>query len=190
MNAAVGHYGTFDFQRSRDGAGNTTFYSGYTPVSNFSVGAYLYSAGFSKSVVSFISNTFALFKSAVGDGPGGPTLLISDPDRYISSGFRSTSSRDRTIDFWMSEQELEALYSALHPAQNLTTSVGDLPILKRASESTHKNFMVLPKDVAKLRHECEIMAGASLDLRAGMQRVIRICDLAVTDHLGILVIGG
>src|SRR4051794_16265940 len=35
MNAAVGHYGTFDFQRVRDSAGNTTFYSGYTPVSNF-----------------------------------------------------------------------------------------------------------------------------------------------------------
>lgn len=68
MNAAVGHYGTFDFQRSRDSAGNTTFYSGYTPVSNFSVGAYLYSAGFSKSVGSFIANTFALFKSSnVGD---------------------------------------------------------------------------------------------------------------------------
>ena len=127
---------------------------------------------------------------ALGDGPGGPTLLVSDPDRYISSGFQSTSGRDRTIDFWMSEQELEALYSVLHPVQNLTTSIGDLPILKRASESTHENFMVLPKDVAKLRHECEIMAGASRDLRAGMQRVIRICDLAETDHLGILVIGG
>jgi hypothetical protein len=64
MNAAVGHYGTFDFQRTRDSAGNTTFYSGYTPVSNFAVGTYLYSAGFSKSVGSFIANTFALFKSS------------------------------------------------------------------------------------------------------------------------------
>jgi hypothetical protein len=64
MNAAVGQYGTFDFQRTRDSAGNTTFYTGYTPVSNFSVGAYLYSAGFSESVASFISNTYALFKSS------------------------------------------------------------------------------------------------------------------------------
>lgn len=128
--------------------------------------------------------------SAIEDGPGGPTLLVSDPDRYISSGFRSTSGRDRTIDFWMSEQELETLYSVLHPAQNVATNVGDLPILKRASESTHENFIVHPKDVARLRHECEIVAAESVDLRAGMQRVIRICDLAEADHLGILVIGG
>lgn len=128
--------------------------------------------------------------SAVGDGPGGPTLLVSDPDRYIASGFRSTSNRDRTIDFWMSEQELDTLYSVLHPAQSVTMGVGDLPILKRASESTHENFIVLPKDVAKLRHECETLAGGSPDLRAALQRVIRICDLAETDHLGILVIGG
>jgi RHS repeat-associated protein len=73
MNAAVGHYGTFDFQRSRDSAGNTTFYSGYTPVSNFSVGAYVYSAGFSKSVGSFIANTFALFKSSNAGDPAQAT---------------------------------------------------------------------------------------------------------------------
>lgn len=128
--------------------------------------------------------------SAVDSGPGGPTLLVSDPDRYISSGFRSTSDRDRTIDFWMAEQELDNLYSLLHSSQKRTTDTADLPILKRASESTHENFIVLPKDVAKLRHECEIVASESLDLRAGMQRVIRICDLAEADHLSILVIGG
>ena len=73
MNANVGHYGTFDFQRTRDTAGNTTFYSGYTPVSNLSVGAYLYSAGFSKSVASLISNTFALFKSSNAGDPAQAT---------------------------------------------------------------------------------------------------------------------
>ncbi|MBV9268463.1 MAG: hypothetical protein JO061_20010 [Acidobacteriaceae bacterium] len=125
-------------------------------------------------------------RSGVDNGPGGPTLLVSDPERYISSGFRSTSNRDRTIDFWMSEQELNDLYSVLHATQN----VGNTPILKRASESTHENFVLSAKDVPKLRHECEIIAGASLRLRSAMQRVIRICDLAEADHLGIVVIGG
>lgn len=128
--------------------------------------------------------------SAVAEGPGGPTLLVSDPNRYISSGFRSPSARDRTIDFWMSQEELDHLYSILHPVRNVAGAVGDLPALKRASESTHENFILLPKDVAKLRRECEILAGASFDLRSAMQRVIRICDLAEADHLGILVIGG
>ena len=64
MGNAVGHYGTFDFQRSRDSAGNTTFYSGFTPVSNFAVGAYMQSAGFSHFTTDFIANTFALLKSS------------------------------------------------------------------------------------------------------------------------------
>src|SRR5271168_2531030 len=55
---AVGHGGTFDFQRSVSG-GNTTFYSGYTDASNIAVGAYLYGAGFSNGQASFISNSFA-----------------------------------------------------------------------------------------------------------------------------------
>jgi hypothetical protein len=44
-NAAVGQGGTFDFQRSPNSAGDTIFYSGYSNVSNFGVGAYLYGTG-------------------------------------------------------------------------------------------------------------------------------------------------
>ena len=64
VNANVGHYGTFDYQRSRDAAGNTTFYSGYTNVSNFDVGVYMQSAGYSRTATSAIANGFALFKSS------------------------------------------------------------------------------------------------------------------------------
>ena len=64
--AAVGQYGTFDFQRVKDSEGNTTFYSGYTPVANVAVGAYLYGAGFSRNQASLISNTYASFNSSNG----------------------------------------------------------------------------------------------------------------------------
>lgn len=64
INANVGQYGTFDFQRSRDSAGNTTFYSGFTPVSNFSVGVYMQSAGYSLLATSAIANGFALLRSS------------------------------------------------------------------------------------------------------------------------------
>ena len=63
-NANVGQYGTFDFQRSRDSSGNTAFYSGFTPVSNFSVGAYMQSAGYSRLLTSAIANGFALLRSS------------------------------------------------------------------------------------------------------------------------------
>jgi RHS repeat-associated protein len=65
---AVGHNGTFDFQRSSSG-GNTTFYSGYTDASNIAVGAYLYGAGFSNGQASFISNSFANTMSSNAGSP-------------------------------------------------------------------------------------------------------------------------
>jgi RHS repeat-associated protein len=65
---AVGHGGTFDFQRSVSG-GNTTFYSGYTDASNIAVGAYLYGAGFSNGQASFISNSFANTMSSNAGSP-------------------------------------------------------------------------------------------------------------------------
>jgi RHS repeat-associated protein len=68
MNRAVGHYGTYDYQRSRDVAGNTTFYSAYTPVSNMSVGAYLYGAGYSLDDALKIAGAFAsVMSSNAGD---------------------------------------------------------------------------------------------------------------------------
>jgi hypothetical protein len=74
MNASVGHYGTFDFQRERDAQGNTTFKTAYTPASNLAVGAYLYSAGYTKLGATVISDTFALFKSS-NAGDANQTLF-------------------------------------------------------------------------------------------------------------------
>lgn len=68
-DASVGHYGTFDFQRVRDSAGNTIFYSGYTDASNIAVGAYLYGAGYSEEDASTIANTFALWMSSNAGSP-------------------------------------------------------------------------------------------------------------------------
>jgi hypothetical protein len=57
---AVGHSGTFDFQRVTDSAGNTTFYSGYTQASNIAVGAYLYGAGYSEGNADRVANAYSL----------------------------------------------------------------------------------------------------------------------------------
>jgi hypothetical protein len=67
MNSAVGHFGTFDYQRSGTPS-SFTFYKGFTPVSNMDVGAYLYGAGFTQSQAGTVSNTFAdIFSSNAGD---------------------------------------------------------------------------------------------------------------------------
>lgn len=68
MNSAVGHYGSFDFQRSTIG-GNTTFYSQYQVASNIAVGAYLNAAGIPEIIANGIEDVFAAFGSSnTGDG--------------------------------------------------------------------------------------------------------------------------
>ncbi len=57
-NAAVGHYGTYDFQRSVDSAGNTTFYTQYQFVSNVAAGAYMYGTGVPEIVANGIEDAF------------------------------------------------------------------------------------------------------------------------------------
>jgi len=53
-NAAVGHFGTFDFQRD----GNT-FYSAYTDASNYAVGVYMAGAGYTLDQTIDIGRLFA-----------------------------------------------------------------------------------------------------------------------------------
>jgi len=68
--ASVGHNGTFDFQRETSIlTGTTTFYSGYTPVSNMAVGAYMYGAGYSSWQMNVIAGTFAATMSSNAGNP-------------------------------------------------------------------------------------------------------------------------
>jgi RHS repeat-associated protein len=61
---AVGHYGTFDFQREKSVLTGTTFYSRYTNVSNIAVGAYMYGAGYTSWQTNGIAGAFALTMSS------------------------------------------------------------------------------------------------------------------------------
>ena len=63
--AAVGQGGYYDFQRFQVGS-VTQFFSGYTPVANIAVGAYVQGTGAPQWVASAISNTYAFFKSSNG----------------------------------------------------------------------------------------------------------------------------
>jgi hypothetical protein len=56
INSAVGHYGTFDFQR--DSVTNTSF-DAYKHVSNYAVGVFMAGASYSKWETTMISESFA-----------------------------------------------------------------------------------------------------------------------------------
>ncbi|MFZ0932087.1 MAG: hypothetical protein WAN11_26040 [Syntrophobacteraceae bacterium] len=63
---AIGHFGTFDFQRQED---KNLLISEYTNASNFAVGVYMRGAGFSLQWTKFIAGLFALTMSSNAGDP-------------------------------------------------------------------------------------------------------------------------
>ncbi len=61
INAAIGHYGKYDFQR--DGA-TRTYYAAYKHASNYAVGVYMAGGGFSRETTITISERFASYYSS------------------------------------------------------------------------------------------------------------------------------
>lgn len=65
--AALGHYGTFDFQRnSGNGISSTgnVFYPAYTDASNYAVGVYMNGAGYNRDETIALASLFALTMSS------------------------------------------------------------------------------------------------------------------------------
>ncbi len=120
-------------------------------------------------------------------GPGGPALLVADPRQYLSNGFVPTSSRDRTVEYWISDEEGDLMYDKLH-ASHGTASSGSAPLLERVCESKYEDLVVLPSEVSALREECQRMVHDWPDLKSALDRVARICEMALRDGLGIVVL--
>jgi RHS repeat-associated protein len=62
-NAAIGQFGTYDYQR-QIGPNGPEFVPAYTNASNFGVGVFMNGAGFSEAETTAIGNTYAFFKSS------------------------------------------------------------------------------------------------------------------------------
>jgi hypothetical protein len=127
-------------------------------------------------------------KSTGEVGPGGPALLVANPRQYLSNGFVPTSGRDRTIEYWISDEEGDILYERLHPSQGTPSHV-NMELLDRICESKYEDLIILPSEVGSLREQCDRMADSSADLKPAMLRVARICEMASSDGLGIVVLG-
>jgi hypothetical protein len=127
-------------------------------------------------------------KRAEQIGPGGPALLVAEPRQYLLNGFVPTSSRDRTVQYWISDEEGNLMYDKLHPLQG-TAAGGNTALLERVCESKYEDLVLLPSEVSALREECQRMAHDWPDLKAALDRVARVCDMALGDGLGIVVLG-
>ncbi|HEV2365421.1 MAG TPA: RHS repeat-associated core domain-containing protein [Caulobacteraceae bacterium] len=89
MNAAVGQYGRFDFQRSRDSSGNTTYYPAYQFASNVAVGAYLNGTGIPEILSNAIEDIFASLKSS--NAGSGDQIMGQEIGWDVAAGNASLS---------------------------------------------------------------------------------------------------
>ena len=55
----IGRGGRFDFQRSVNSVGDTTFYRGFQPVANIAVGAYMYGAKYTRAGTTALGTIYA-----------------------------------------------------------------------------------------------------------------------------------
>lgn len=122
-------------------------------------------------------------------GPGGPALLVADPRQYVSNGFTPTSTKDRTIDYWIADEEGDLMYDKLRPSSGTTSELREPALLKRVCQSKYEDLIILPSEVRSLREECQRTASSWPDLRPALDRIARICDMAIHDGLGIVVLG-
>src|SRR5579875_501128 len=128
-------------------------------------------------------------KHAEETGPGGPALLVADPRQYLSNGFLPTSARDRAVEYWISDEEGDLMYAKTHPPHGTPSEFRDVALLQRVCESKYEDLIILPSEVRSLRKESERMANSWADLKPALDRIARICDMAVDDGLGIVVLG-
>jgi RHS repeat-associated protein len=69
ISRALGHYGTYDFQRIDAGVMGKSFIPEYTNASNFAVGVFMRGAGFTLNQTMGIASTFANLKSSNAGSP-------------------------------------------------------------------------------------------------------------------------
>jgi hypothetical protein len=122
-------------------------------------------------------------------GPGGPALLVRDPPQYLQNTHLPTSPLDREVDYWISDEEGDLMYERLHSPEETSPQLAHLPLLARVCKSQYEDLTILPSEVAALKEESRRLAATAPDLKAAMVRIARVCDLALKDGLGIIVLG-
>lgn len=80
------------------------------------------------------------------------------------------------------------MYDKLHPSHGTASGV-NTALLERVCESKYEDLVVLPSEVSALREECQRMAHDWPDLKTALDRVAQVCDMALRDRLGIVVLG-
>jgi hypothetical protein len=127
-------------------------------------------------------------------GSGRPVAIVADPVRYALNEGLPTSQWDRTIHFWITEEEYDQLYAILEKHRQFLESsdFGEYPLLWRIVTESYGNVAIQANEVEELSSECQRLSKKlGLPLVSGaLLKIESICRSAQNYKLGICITGG
>jgi hypothetical protein len=128
-------------------------------------------------------------------GPGDGVLLVADPVKYVSTGL-STSPYDRTLHFWITDEEALRLSSEISQPWGKDQVPNDResnhwPLLSKVAAAKYGGLVVLPGQVSSLESEAADLKSKtkSTSLREALERISSVCRSAQNYRLGLYVYG-
>jgi hypothetical protein len=118
-------------------------------------------------------------------GPGRFSVVTADPDKYATNPGMPTSPFDRTLHFWITEDEYDDLYAEIEKSS-------DANLLRRIAEGSYQNVVIEPEEVGDLASECTRLEGRTSNARlvGALRRIRSVCTSAKNYKLGICIPGG
>ncbi|HSS99441.1 MAG TPA: hypothetical protein VLK33_20540 [Terriglobales bacterium] len=122
-------------------------------------------------------------------GPGSGIILAADPIKF-SSFHTLTSPNDRTLHFWITEDESQELWSEISKDQNENVEES-WPFLSKMVEAKYGGLVILPSEIADLAAEGNKLKlqTNSLSLKDALNRVLSVCKSAQNYSLGLFLPG-
>ena len=121
-------------------------------------------------------------------GSGRPVVITAEPDKYAVGTGLPTSDLDRTIHFWITEEDCDSLYATLEKG-GLSS---DYPLLWRIVTGSYQNVAIQPNEIKKLNLECQHLRAelGQSSLANALLNIESVGRSAMNYNLGICVPGG
>ena len=121
-------------------------------------------------------------------GSGRPVVITAEPDKYAVGTGLPTSHFDRTMHFWITEEDYDSLYAILEK-ESLSS---DYPLLGRIVAGSYQNVAIQPNEIKKLNLECQHLRSelCQSSLANALLNIESVGRSATNYNLGICVPGG
>ena len=124
------------------------------------------------------------------DGPGAGVVLAADPLQYSRTKL-STSANDRTLHFWITDEECDDLWTEMSQNGGNNEIEDVWPLLSKVVTARYGGLVIAPNDVDALASETARLRSriTRVSLVGALDRILSACRSAKNYHLGFYIYG-